>query len=166
MFCNSCGTQIPGESRFCSKCGQAVAGAAPAAPATAPMRSRLARHLPVLSLLWMVYAALRLLGGAGVVFVGSAFLPHLFGMGWGFPHFFIPRLVTAVGMGLLVYGTVCLVAAWGLWQREPWARVATLVLGIIALVNIPFGTALGIYTLWVLMPQEAAIEYSRLVPTA
>jgi hypothetical protein len=165
MYCNSCGTQIPDDSRFCSKCGQAVVGVPPAPTAAAIARSRLARHLPVLSLLWMVYAVLRMIGGAGAVFVGSTFLPRLFGMGWGFPHFFIPRLVTGIGMGLLIYGAVCLAAAWGLWQREPWARVAMLVLGIIALINIPFGTALGVYTLWVLMPQEAAAEYSRPVPT-
>ncbi|HEV2388775.1 MAG TPA: DUF2127 domain-containing protein [Candidatus Acidoferrales bacterium] len=161
MYCNSCGTQMPDDSRFCPKCGVAVLGAAPAGTPAGIIRSRLARHLPVLAILWMIYAALRLVGGAGAVFVGSTFLPHIFGMGFGFPHFFIPRLVTGIGMILLVYGAVSFAAAWGLWQREPWARVVILVLGIIALINIPFGTALGIYTLWVLMPQEAALDYSR-----
>jgi hypothetical protein len=36
-----------------------------------------------------------------------------------------------------------------------------IVLGCIALVHIPFGTALGIYTLWVLLPAESEEEYRR-----
>jgi hypothetical protein len=35
----------------------------------------------------------------------------------------------------------------------------TLVLAFLALFNIPFGTALGIYTLWVLLPAGSDVEY-------
>ena len=34
-----------------------------------------------------------------------------------------------------------------------------MVLGILVLVRIPIGTALGIYTLWVLAPAPSADEY-------
>jgi hypothetical protein len=27
--------------------------------------------------------------------------------------------------------------------------------------NVPFGTALGIYTLWVLLPAESDVEYEK-----
>jgi hypothetical protein len=27
--------------------------------------------------------------------------------------------------------------------------------------NVPFGTALGIYTLWVLLPAESDVEYDK-----
>jgi hypothetical protein len=47
-------------------------------------------------------------------------------------------------------------------QREPWARVLALVLGFIALFNIPFGTAIGVYTLWVLLPAQSQQEYEAL----
>ena len=39
-------------------------------------------------------------------------------------------------------------------------------LGIIALFNLPFGTALGIYTLWVLMSPNADQEYKSLTRVA
>jgi hypothetical protein len=54
------------------------------------------------------------------------------------------------------------VVGWGLLQREPWARTLAVILGFVSLFfNIPFGTALGIYTLWVLLPAESDIEYER-----
>jgi len=44
-------------------------------------------------------------------------------------------------------------------SRCPWARMLAIVLGCISLIHFPFGTALGIYTLWVLVPQGADAEY-------
>ena len=56
------------------------------------------------------------------------------------------------------------IAGWGLLQHEPWARVVALVLAFISLfTNIPFGTALGIYTMWVLLPARSEQEYDALV---
>jgi hypothetical protein len=42
----------------------------------------------------------------------------------------------------------------GLLRRKPWARFLVLVLAVLDLFNIPIGTALGIYTIWVLMRDE------------
>jgi len=42
----------------------------------------------------------------------------------------------------------------GLLQRRYWARVLVLVLGCINLFNFPLGTALGIYTFWVLVHRD------------
>jgi hypothetical protein len=39
----------------------------------------------------------------------------------------------------------------------------TIVLAFIALFHVPFGTALGIYSLWVLLPAEADAEYAEQV---
>jgi hypothetical protein len=39
--------------------------------------------------------------------------------------------------------------------------VVAIVFGCIALIHFPFGTALGIYTLWVLLPAESEQEYRR-----
>jgi hypothetical protein len=35
-------------------------------------------------------------------------------------------------------------------------------MAFVALINVPFGTAMGVYTLWVLMSPEADNEYRRL----
>jgi glucose uptake protein GlcU len=49
-----------------------------------------------------------------------------------------------------------------LLQHEEWARVFALVIGFIALLSVPIGTALGIYTLWVLLPAQSEQEYRTL----
>jgi glucose uptake protein GlcU len=57
-------------------------------------------------------------------------------------------------------------AGWGLLQREEWARTVALVVGFIALLRVPIGTALGIYTLWVLLPARSDDEYKALAHAA
>jgi hypothetical protein len=50
-----------------------------------------------------------------------------------------------------------------LLEREKWARILALVLAFVSLfTNIPFGTALGVYTMWVLLPSESEREYEAL----
>ena len=51
-------------------------------------------------------------------------------------------------------------------QHEEWARVFALVVGFIALLNVPIGTALGIYTLWVLLPSQSDEQYKELAQAA
>ena len=52
---------------------------------------------------------------------------------------------------------------WGLLHLEPWARVLALVLAFLVLfINIPVGTAVGVYTMWVLLPGESEQEYGAL----
>jgi glucose uptake protein GlcU len=60
-----------------------------------------------------------------------------------------------------VTGLLGILAGWGLMDRQPWARTLAIVLGCIALMKISIGTALGIYTLWVLLPAESEQEYRR-----
>src|SRR5208337_1363036 len=54
----------------------------------------------------------------------------------------------------------------GLLQRQGWARIFALVVGFVALLNVPIGTALGIYTLWVLLPRQSDDEYKALAQAA
>jgi hypothetical protein len=49
-------------------------------------------------------------------------------------------------------------------HREPWARTLVLVLAFLVLfINIPVGTAVGVYTMWVLLPAQSQEEYDVLV---
>lgn len=42
----------------------------------------------------------------------------------------------------------------GLLRGQEWARILVLILSVLNLFNIPIGTALGVYSIWVLMQQE------------
>ena len=160
MYCNACGNQIPDDARFCAKCGKPVAVVGPPGVAVSA-RTRLEKHLPALALIWVIYSLLRMFAGGAILFAGSMFVPHMFMFGWPFSHFFLPGLITGLGVGVLVLGVLGVATGWGLWQREPWARIVALILGVLSLLHFPLGTALGIYTLWLLLPNDAAAEYSR-----
>jgi len=49
-----------------------------------------------------------------------------------------------------------LIGGLGLLKLKSWARYLVLVLGFLNLPGIPVGTALGIYTIWVLLKDETA----------
>ena len=165
MFCDGCGNpMIPGQ-QFCSACGKAATARAgmPAAPnpllagaSLEPVDSaaiRVQTHLHLLSILWIAYAAVLLFAGLAVYFI-SHVLPYRADA----PPFITP-LLTGIAVIVLGKAVLCFAAGWGLMHRLPWARVLALVLGILALLSIPFGTALGVFTLWVLLPAGSDAAY-------
>ena len=172
MFCSNCGANlIPGQN-FCSKCGkQVLAEAAPPPPAppveasSAPWPgapNRIEKHTRILAILWLVISALRLVPALGLWF-GSGIAMHF--APFPFRAFFWP---IAGFIGAIFFATAVLgfLAGWGLLNYRPWARMLAMILGIIALIHVPLGTALGIYTLWVLLPSESEREYRGLAHTA
>ena len=155
MFCDRCGTNLPGDVRFCPNCGRQFAPAAPPPMAPRPAVNRVAGNLRTLAIIWMVYSALRILPGY--------FMRHW----WGFPYvngapYFVEHIVQTIGTAFLITGVLGVIAGWGLLERQPWARTLALVLAFLNLFHFPLGTALGAYTFWVLMPAESNVEYQRL----
>ena len=63
-----------------------------------------------------------------------------------------------LGGFLFLVGLPSLIAGIGLLRRQGWARVLALILGFFQLPSFPVGTALGLYTFWVLF-QDAAPAY-------
>jgi membrane-associated protease RseP (regulator of RpoE activity) len=54
-----------------------------------------------------------------------------------------------------------ILAGMGLYKRKEWARVLTLVLSIIEIFSFPFGTAIGIYSIWALIQPETIAEFGN-----
>ncbi len=53
-----------------------------------------------------------------------------------------------------------LVVGVGLVKLKSWARIGGLILSALNLLNFPFGTALGIYGLWVLLNKETEAAFT------
>ncbi len=53
-----------------------------------------------------------------------------------------------------------LVVGIGLVKFKSWARIGGLILSALNLLNFPFGTALGIYGLWVLLNKETEAAFT------
>jgi heme/copper-type cytochrome/quinol oxidase subunit 3 len=60
---------------------------------------------------------------------------------------------------LLAAGAVNTWAGNALKRRQPAGRLATLALAVPNLFILPFGTALGIYAFWVLLHNEARLQF-------
>lgn len=77
-------------------------------------------------------------------------------------------ILSVVGMfvgGLLfVIALPALIGGIGLLKHQQWARITIIVVSILSLVDIPLGTALGGYSLWVLMREEAAAMFDPKPP--
>lgn len=64
--------------------------------------------------------------------------------------------IVAIALGgfLTLLSLPSLVGGWALYTGRSWGRLLVLVLGALHLLNVPFGTALGIYTFWALLREE------------
>ena len=155
MFCDKCGATLQADQRFCSRCGKEVAG-----PLLGfPQRNRVREHVRLLGILWLALSALDgLMAVASYIVANTVFNLGIHPDRPSFLHPFLSLIATVV----IVKAFAGFVAGWGLLQREPWARMVAVVLAFPSLLfNVPFGTALGIYTLWVLLPAESDVEYEK-----
>jgi|YNPNPStandDraft_1061719.scaffolds.fasta_scaffold24655_2 hypothetical protein len=84
------------------------------------------------------------------IFLGVSFLPDL-------AH--TPRLILrffAWGSWVLaaIFSLPQIITGLGLLRRQEWARILGIILSVFALFRFPLGTALGIFSLYVLTQRE------------
>jgi len=111
----------------------------------------MAQHVRIVAWLLIVYGAILFLVGivAGFFIFGGGMISG-------------DRTAMLATGGVAVF-VVCLlfflsipnfVTAWGLFRFRPWARIVAIILAVLHLFSFPFGTALGVYTLWVMLTAE------------
>lgn len=61
----------------------------------------------------------------------------------------------AIAILLLLLSAPAIIAGIGLLQLKPWARILTIVVSALHIFNVPFGTALGVYGLWVVCSEKS-----------
>ena len=60
----------------------------------------------------------------------------------------------SLGLILLFVSTLGVIGGIGLFSYRPWARILVMIVSALNCLNVPVGTAKGIYSLWVLMQPE------------
>jgi hypothetical protein len=165
MFCSGCGQALAPGQPVCARCGRPSAGAIPPVPGLAFQLENYAGKVKTLSILWFVYAGVTLLVGlAGLSFL-HAFLSGAFGNlihGPMPPSWIGPMIMHFAIPVLLVRSALAFATGWGLMQHEPWGRIVAIVAAILSLVRFPVGTALGIWTLVMLLGYRNATLYEQL----
>jgi hypothetical protein len=109
------------------------------------------RHYRIVAIIHIVYACLGLLFGlfAAALLLGLSALPGL--QGHDMSNFVILRVLGLLAIGVTVLTTLPgFIGGIGLLKRQPWSRILLLIVAVLDLASFPFGTALGIYTLWAL----------------
>ena len=71
---------------------------------------------------------------------------------------------TALVVFLLLTSLPGVVIGIGLLRLRPWSRIAGIVISIIALMMVPFGTIVGAYGLWVLFSKDTERLFMTGVP--
>ena len=118
----------------------------------------MANHLQIVAILHIVFGVIGLLTGLFVVFIlgGVAVFLGVSGPNGSEIAFPILSIVAFVMAVFIVISSVPgIIGGIGLLKRANWARILVIIISAIYIpFNIPLGTILGIYSLWVLFNNE------------
>jgi hypothetical protein len=115
------------------------------------------RHVNLLGMLASLWGALAMLAGVSLLLLAAGAFAQLFAPvkeSVGLAAGLTAGAFVLLGTFAVTWGALHVVAAKWLKQRRPAGRILLLALGLTNLLVLPFGTALGIYALWVLLTNE------------
>ena len=110
-------------------------------------------HKRILGILYIVSGLMHMLGMIILSMLFTIFFPMIFDhanideqwvLVWVVP--FIRAIAVLV---ILFMAIPSLIGGWGMLTNKSWAMTLLLIIGCLKLFSFPFGTAIGIYTIWV-----------------
>ena len=124
-------------------------------------------HIRILGILNIIMGALTALIGV-VVLIALGGVASIIGAGLTGDYEngqVAAPIVAIVGVCISIFFLILalpsIIGGWGLLNFKPWARVLMIVISVLHLFNLPFGTALGVYGLWVLFSDEGRMIFER-----
>ena len=121
-------------------------------------------HVKVLGWLHIAFGGMLALAGVSMLLLFGG-LAGIVGMSAHTPdaRIAVPILSGIGGLVCIVLTALAIpgiVTGAGLLKFAPWARILAIVLSALHLLNVPLGTALGVYGLWVLTKPETEALFS------
>jgi len=109
------------------------------------------KHISAVAALHVGYGIFRIL----IVFL-IFFLFNAIGRIADEPHaaYILVNFSTIIGLFMLVITIPGIIGGIALFCNKYWARILLLIVSALNLLCIPFGTALGAYSIWVLVQEE------------
>ncbi len=123
--------------------------------------NRMKKHINVAAILQIVFGSLNVIIALVIAFA------------FGFAEQFIddPTAIKVLGIVgtpmvilFMLFGGAMIAGGVGLFSCKPWARILTLVMAAIGLLNIPIGTLKGVYIIWVLVQLETVSLFDKGCP--
>ena len=123
--------------------------------------NRMKKHVNIAGILQIVFGSFLVLGALTIAVL------------FGFIDQFVddPTAIKVLGIIstplvvlMLLFGGGMIAGGIGLFYCKPWARILTLVLGAMGLLNVPIGTLKGVYIIWVLVQSETISLFEKGCP--
>jgi hypothetical protein len=115
-------------------------------------------HVEFVAVLMIVWGALTTIVGLSTLALGvaaAALFASANGEGGGqFAAGLTAATFTALAMIAILWGLIHVAVGVPLRRRRHWSRLGALMLGSVDLALLPYGTALGAYTLWTLLSED------------
>ncbi len=121
-------------------------------------------HIKAVGILDIIMGAIGILIALGLLAVFGGIAGIVSASGDPEAHVAIPILGI---IGLVIFIVVAatslplIIAGWGILNYREWARILGIVLAALNLLNVPIGTAIGAYSLWVLV-ENRTVELFRI----
>jgi O-antigen/teichoic acid export membrane protein len=121
--------------------------------------SKMKKHVTIVGSLQIGFSALGLMA-AVAIFIALSFARAFVG------DDDVPQTVLrflSISLPILIgsFSMLGLIAGIGLLVYKSWARYIVIILSIIGCVNIPIGTAKGIYSIWVLIQDDTVKLFTK-----
>ena len=121
-------------------------------------------RIDFLGILFVVWGLLTALIGVSTLALGIAAVALLASANRGSGGEVAAGLTAAAFIALALiaigWGAGHVIVGLPLRRRRPWTRLAAMTLGAVDLLLVPFGTALGIYAIWLLLEEESKKLFS------
>ena len=115
-------------------------------------------HVDFLGLLFIVWGLLTVVIGVSTLALGVGAVALITsanrGGGGQVAAGITAAAFTTLALIAIVWGTVHVIVGLPLRRRTPWSRLIALMLGSVDLLLLPYGTALGVYALYVLLNER------------
>ena len=126
-------------------------------PHAPPLRSP-ESHVDLVGVLFMVWGGLTILIGASTLALGmaaAALISSAAQAGRGqFAASLTAATFTVLALLAVLWGAAHLFVGVLVRRRRHWSRLGAILLGSVDLLLLPYGTALGVYALWILLRED------------
>jgi len=110
-------------------------------------------HVSVVAILHICFGALGILG-AIITFIAIAFATNFVPEEEDIARNILSTVSVIIPTIIGFFGLIDLLAGASLFSYKHWSRVLVIVVSAINCLNIPIGTAKGVYSIWALMQPE------------
>jgi hypothetical protein len=122
------------------------------------MENKMQKHLTVVAALQVGFSIL----GIVAAFLIYAILMNVAGFVEEKEGIYVLSLIARYGsIFILIISIPGLIGGIGLFLKQIWARYLILIISVFDLLNIPIGTAIAVYSIWVLVQDDTVKLFSQ-----